>query len=224
MKKSKIATTLRRRRVDGLSLPKNTNNEDLLRWWKSFIDGDSAVFIAEREGRQVSVIEKGLSYTAAKLGAPSAYVEKCRLIESYHRSMVDLNKQIEKCNKSVADVETMLDSVSKPDIGLDEEVRGIDVKLWLALVSQRNSEVALRIKLYQELRAVSMALENIFGLKHLAVPDSPDQEEAVLTDLDKMSIETLNKLLESADEKDVLDAEEVGRLSDEAFDNTPRSF
>ncbi len=222
MKKSKIATALRQKRTAGMVIPKNTNNEDLLRWWKAFIDGDSAVFIAEKEGRQLSVIEKGIAYTAAKLGAPSAYVEKCRLIESYHRTMVDLNSQIDKRDNAIKEIESAMALVRATEFYAAGDLDTI--KLWQSLAAQRTSEVNLRVKIQQELRAVSIALENIFGLKHLAVPDNAEDEEGILSELERMPIEKINRLLEAADEKDILDAIELKQENERTHVEPPRSF
>ena len=220
--KSKIATVLRQKRTAGMTIPKNTNNEDLLRWWKAFIDGDSAVFIAEKEDRQLAVIEKGIAYTAAKLGAPSAYVEKCRLIESYHRTMVNLNTQMEARDAAVKEIEAKMADIKKTEAYRDNDIEY--VKLWQSLASQRTAEIGLRIKMSQELRSVSAALENIFGLKHLAVPESPDQEEVMLSELEKMPIDKINKLLEAADEADILEAIEEKEYRNAHPTETPRSL
>ena len=222
MKRDKIATALRQKRTAGMVIPKNTNNDDLLRWWKAFIDGDSAVFIAEKENRQLSVIEKGIAYTAAKLGAPSAYVEKCRLIESYHRTMVDLNSQIDKRDAAILEIEQAMSLVKNTEFYSAGDLDTI--KLWQSLASQRNSEASLRVKIQQELRSVSIALENIFGLKHLAVPDNNDEEEVMLSELEKMPIAAINRLLEAADEQDVLDAIEVKEEKQKNNVEPPRSF
>ena len=222
MKKSKIATALRQKRTAGMTIPKNTNNEDLLRWWKAFIDGDSAVFIAEKEGRALAVIEKGIAYTAAKLGAPSAYVEKCRLIESYHRTMVDLNFQLELRDKAISEIESAMGLVKATPFFAEGDIDTI--KLWQSLAAQRNSEANLRVKIQQELRAVSIALENIFGLKHLAVPDNTEEEEVMLSELEKMPIEKINRLLEAADEKDIQDAIEIKQENERNYVEPPRSL
>jgi hypothetical protein len=176
--------------------PTRVTDADLMRWWKRFIDGEPPFMIAETEGKELSSVEKGLAYVAHKLGSPEPGVERCRLIEHHHKSMVALNEQIERSRQAVVDIDKDL-SFFSADLEVKDKLR-----------AARTRELGVQIKLYAEVRNIAAALESLFQLKTVPLPVEVEESDDRGV-FDTWSHEQMAKLLEQATTEQIPDAEEI---------------
>lgn len=179
-------------------LPTRTGLKDAKRWWKRFLNGESPAEIGASESpqRDQLTIEKGLEYMAFRIGAPSPSTERIRIIEAHHRSLVDLNQQIENSKAVIETLDRDIDAFRQFHGSLiytDKDTAGLLGKF----LDLRRFEVAALNKLYIELRGVSMALSEMFQLKKLPMKDPSQQKADELGMLDRLSAEELQKLIQS---------------------------
>jgi hypothetical protein len=190
------STGLRRLQVP--QKPTRVTDEDLMRWWAKFVDGQAPFMIAESESKEISSIEKGLAYIAYKLGPPDVGLERCRLIEQHHKALVALNDQLDRSRKIIESIDVDLTSPAL-DFDMKDKLRGARVR-----------EMGAQTKLFIEIRNVATALESLFQLKTVAIPTVEEEAEDLGT-LDRMSHAQILKLIEEAERSDeeALPADEI---------------
>lgn len=167
-----------------------------------FLDGQAAVFIATEVGRDLRLIEDAIAYMAHKLGAPSVSVERFRIIEHHHRNMLRINAQIASTTKFIERLDHAVDALTVGDIlALPEE----DLMKLTKLMKVRGDELFTLTKLQTEIRNVTTAINNLFGLGDRPVPDESvddaDSKQLKKRRLDNLTEEQLVKLLEGELEK-----------------------
>lgn len=189
-------------------LPDRTSIKDALGYWQRFVDGEQPAFIAESLGRDQSTIQQALAYVVWRIGAPSAPMERCRLIEHHHREMERLNQLIDRSNAQLSEIESSMRDI-KSGRRLNE-LEAEEVMVWKTLLDGRQREVAAQTKLHAEIRNVAQALDALFGLKHLAVPeDTKKGEHDAPSALDELSPDEIRQMLLTSGGEDDGDAEDV---------------
>jgi hypothetical protein len=217
-------TRLARRNLpEAPKLPANTTNVQAMEYWKRFTSGEAEWAIAEACGRDLKTIEACLGYAAFMIGAPTASIERGRLMASYHNSMARLTDEIERQRLRIAELDEIVSEgpkVAAPDAVDDEEDVDdgrpaksheervdLSMKSWLAVSAQRDASISVLVKLQTELRNVQAALYEMFGLKHLAKPDEDRKDEEETSNLGRFSVEELKALVGTAIDAEYDEAE-----------------